>query len=162
MVSTLDLLVLGAWLLAAFEMVAIGNLYPICKRLGFPAFRLTGPHPPEAQPVSHLAKVALKAKPEGEETWLVRPMFWLEYGKGSSVHPFCGVGVLSNEHGVWSMRVRGGLGLALFLGVISTAPLQGQVGGRGLLGQLVCFALVTTVVLVVQTMEARRVFGRIW
>ena len=162
MVSTLDLLVVGAWLLAVSEMLLIGNLHPLCRRLGFQAFSVTGPEPVDAGPVAHLAKCALKAKPAGEGTWLVRPMFWLEYGKGSSVHPFCGVGVLSNERGVWKVRVRGGVGIALFLGVIAAAPLQGQVGRPSLLGQLIAGGVVTTVILVLQTVEARRVFGRIW
>ena len=162
MVSALDLFVVAAWLLAVLEMVAIGNLHRLCKRIGFQAFSLTGRVRIDAEPVEHLAKLALKAKPAGEGTWLVRPMFWVEYGKGSSVHPFCGVGVLSNARGVWKVRVRGGVGIALFLGVIAAAPLQGQVGRPSLLGQLIAGGVVTTVILVLQTVEARRVFGRIW
>ena len=161
-VPAFDLLVLAAWLLAASEFLVIGNMHTLCRRLGFKAFRLVGPEPKGADPVAHLAKVALKAKPVGEGAWLVRPMSWAEYGKGSSVYPFCGVGLLRREGGLWRLHVRGPLGVALFLGALAAAPSRGQAPGGSLLGQVVSWAAMVLVALAVQTIEARRVFGRIW
>ena len=162
MVSMFDLLVISAWFLAMADMLRIGSLHRLCQRLGFQAFTLAGPNAEEAEPVANLAKVALKAKPTAGGAWLVRPLSWAEHGPGASIYPFCGVGILTKEGGVWTVRVRGGLGIALFFGILAAAPPQGLVENPHLLKQLGSGAVVTAAVLVVQTVEARRVFGRIW
>ena len=162
MVSAQDLLFVAAWILMVVEMLTIGNLHRLSQHLGFEDFSLTGPGPAEEELVAHLAKRALKAKRYGEHTWLVRPMSWVEYGAGSSAHPFCGVGILENEGEVWRLRVRGGIGIALFIGLVAAGLSRQYNPGIGPVGQVIACVLMASVVLVLQTAEARRVFGRIW